>query len=76
MLPRFIRNAGFKLAKSDIIQFLDDHEEEFISHVRQRLEELDNRTPEEKIYIDIHMAALGEQVARAMLDAIRDFMRK
>jgi len=76
MVPRFVRNLGAKAVKADIAAFLNEHEEEFLQEVRHKLDELDKKTPDEKAYIDIKMEQLGEDVARAILEAIRSFLHK
>jgi hypothetical protein len=39
------------------------------------MEKLDERMPEEQLFIDIRMAALGEELFRAIFSAIRQFVK-
>jgi len=76
MIPRFIRDLGIRLAKPDLIDFLEEHEDEFLKLVREELDELDRRIPEEQAYIDIKLGELGEELARAILKALKRFLRE
>ena len=58
-LPGFLRNGIIKLAKQDILDFLDEHEEEFVRYFLEEIQEVDDRMDEEKLFIDIRMKAIG-----------------
>lgn len=71
-----IRDSLFRLASKDIIDFLDDHEEDLLQIFREELQVVDDRIPEERLFIDIHMVALGEELMVAVLHALKRFMRE
>ena len=73
-LPGFLRNGIIKLAKQDILDFLDEHEEEFVRYFLEEIQEVDDRMDEEKLFIDIRMKAIGDVLVRAVLHAIRRFV--
>ncbi len=75
-MRRFVREAAFRLTKNDLYQFLDDHEDDLIRIFHEEIEKLDERIPEEEIFIDIHMAALGDELLRAALTALKRFLRE
>ena len=55
-----IRNSLFRLARKDVIDFLNDHEEDLLQIFREELKAVDDRIPEENLFIDIRMVPLGE----------------
>ena len=69
-----IRNSLFRLARKDVIDFLNDHEEELIQIFRDELQIVDDRIPEENLFIDIKMVPLGEELMLAVLRALKRFM--
>ena len=71
-----IRNSMFRLARRDIIDFLDDHEADLLEIFRDELQAVDDSMPEEKLFIDIRMVALGEELMLAVLRALKRFMRE
>lgn len=75
-MRRMMRETAFRLARGDILKFVEDHEEELLTIFREELEALDDRMPEEEIFIDIHMAALGEELLLAALEALKRFLRE
>lgn len=75
-MRRMVRETAFRLARGDILKFVEDHEEELLTIFREELEALDDRMPEEEIFIDIHMAALGEELLLAALEALKRFLRE
>ena len=75
-MRRVVRETAFRLARGDILKFVEDHEEELLAIFREELENLDDRMPEEEIFIDIHMAALGEELLVAALEALKRFLRE
>ena len=70
-----IRNSLFRLARNDVIAFLDDHEETLLQIFREELQAVDDSIPEENLFIDIRMVALGEELMIAVLRALKRFMR-
>ena len=71
-----IRNSIFRLARKDVIDFLDDHEEDLLQIFREELQTLDDNMPEEELFIDIHMVRIGEELMIAVLQALKRFMRE
>ena len=75
-MRRMVREAAFRLARSDVLKFIEDHEQDLHQIFREELESLDEQMPEEDIFIDIHMAALGEELLTAALQALKRFLRE
>jgi hypothetical protein len=73
---RFIREAAFKLARRDVALFLEDHQEELIAIFREELQRLDDELPEEKVFVDLKLVALGETILLATLGAMLRFLRE
>ena len=73
-MRRMVRETAFRLARGDILKFVEDHEEDLLRIFREELQSLDDRMPEEEIFIDIHMAALGEELVLAALAALKRFL--
>ena len=70
-----IRNSLFRLARNDVIAFLDEHEEDLLQIFREELQAVDDSIPEESLFIDIRMVPLGEELMTAVLRALKRFMR-
>lgn len=75
-MRRLIRDNFLRLAKGDIVSFLEEHEDELLQVFREEMSNLDRRLPEEQLFIDIRMAALGEELLRAVLATIKRFLRE
>jgi hypothetical protein len=73
---RLLRNLGFNLAKSEMLKFVEDHEEDLIAIFREEMANLDDRIEEEKALIDIHMVPLGEEILRAVLQTFKRFLKE
>jgi hypothetical protein len=71
-----IRDSLFRLARKDVIDFLNDHEEDLLQIFREELKAVDERIPEENLFIDIRMVPLGEELMGAVLNAIKRFMQE
>jgi hypothetical protein len=71
-----IRNSLFRLARKDVIDFLNDHEEDLLQIFREELNAVDERIPEENLFIDIRMVPLGEELMVAVLRALKRFMQE
>ncbi|MFN2126239.1 MAG: hypothetical protein ACK2TU_00120 [Anaerolineales bacterium] len=71
-----IRNSLFRLARKDVIDFLNDHEEDLLQIFREELKAVDDRIPEENLFIDIRMVPLGEELMLAVLSALKRFMQE
>jgi len=74
MLPKVFRDALIRLTREDILRFIDDNQEDLIRYFREEIDKLDERIPEEQIFIDIRMAALGEELLKSALGAIKRFV--
>jgi len=75
-MRRLIRDNFLRLAKGDLLSFLEEHEDELLQIFREEISSLDRRLPEEQLFIDIRMAALGEELLRAVLATIKRFLRE
>jgi hypothetical protein len=75
-MRRVMRETAFRLVRADALAFLDDHEQEILAIFREEMDRLDNRMPEESLFIDIHMVPLGEEILRAALHTVRRFLRE
>lgn len=73
-MRRRIRNTVFNLIKTDVVQFLEDHEEQMLVIFRDEMRKLDEELPEEGLFIDIKIVPLGEEIMRAALGAIKRVM--
>jgi hypothetical protein len=71
-----IRNSLFRLARKDVIDFLNDHEEDLLQIFREELKAVDDRIPEENLFIDIRMVPLGEELMIAVLRALKRFIQE
>lgn len=74
IVRRFIRESAFELARRDLAHFLDDNEDKLLRIFREEMKLLDDSIPEENLFIDIHMVALGETILEAVLHTIRRFL--
>lgn len=70
------RNSLFRLARKDVIEFLDEHEEDLLQTFREELQAVDDSIPEENFFIDIRMVPLGEELMLAVLRALKRFMKE
>ena len=75
MIPRFLRDALIRRTREDILCFIDEHQDDLLRYFRQEIEAVDQRIPEEQAFIDIHMAALGEELMKAVFAALRRFIQ-
>jgi hypothetical protein len=75
-MRRLIRDNFLRLAKGDIISFLEENEDELLQVFREEMSNLDRRLPEEQLFIDIRMAPLGEELLRAVLATIKRFLQE
>ena len=74
IVRRFIRESAFELARHDLALFLDDNEDKLLRIFREEMKQLDDSIPEENLFIDINMVAMGEAILQAALHAIRRFL--
>ena len=75
-MRRFVRETAFRLARQDLLRFLEDHEEDLLNIFREEMERLDERLPEEQMFIDIRMVPLGEELLRAVMATLKRFLRE
>jgi hypothetical protein len=71
-----VREAAFRLARRDILKFIEDHVEDLLGIFREELQNLDDRLPEEEVFIDIRMVPLGEELLTAALETLKRFLRQ
>jgi hypothetical protein len=73
-MHRVLRNTLFRLAKDDVREFIAENEERLIQIFCEELDKADERVEEERIFIDIHMAALGEELMKGVFAALYRFL--
>ncbi|MBN1315385.1 MAG: hypothetical protein JXA42_07955 [Anaerolineales bacterium] len=73
-MRRIVRDTAFRLVRSDAIKFIEEHEEELFCIFREEMQKLDDDMPEEKLFIDIHMVPLGEELLKAALSTVKRFL--
>jgi len=75
-MRHLVRETAFRLARWDMLQFLEDHEDDLLRIFREEMNKLDARLPEEQVFIDIRMVPLGEELLRAVLATLKRFLRE
>ncbi len=75
-MRHLVRETAFRLARWDLLQFLEDHEDDLLHIFREEMNKLDARLPEEQVFIDIRMVPLGEELLRAVLATLKRFLRE
>jgi hypothetical protein len=75
-MRRFVREIAFRLTRHDALRFIEDHEEDLLRIFREEMEKLDERIPEEQVFIDIRMVPLGEELLRAVLATLKRFLQE
>lgn len=75
-MRRMVRETAFRLVRSDVINFLEEHEDDLYKIFREEMQKLDDNMPEEKLFIDIRMVPLGEELLKAALSTIKRFLRE
>ena len=73
-MRRLVRETAFRLAREDLLRFIEDHEEELMEIFREEMGNFDQRLPEEKVLIDINMVGLGEEMMQAVLATFKRFL--
>ncbi len=74
-MRKLIREALFRLIRNDFVDLIEDNRDELIAIFRDEMERLDERVPEEDVFIDIKMAPLGEELMKAALSTITRFIK-
>ena len=75
-MRRFAREIAFRLTRRDLLRFIEEHEDDLLRIFREEMEKLDERMPEEQLFIDIRMVPLGEELLRAVLATLKRFLRE
>lgn len=75
-MRKLIREAIFKLIREDLLEMLESRKEKLITIFREEMQKLDDRIPEENIFVDIKMVPLGEEIMRAALDTLARFIKE
>ena len=75
-MRRFVRETAFRLARRDLLRFIEDHEDDLLHIFREEMEKLDERMPEEQLFIDIRIVPLGEELLQAVLTTLKRFLRE
>jgi len=73
-MHRVLRNTLFRLAKDDVREFIAENKERLIQLFCEELDKVDDRLEEERVFIDIHMAALGEELIKGVFAALYRFL--
>jgi hypothetical protein len=73
-MHRVLRNTLFRLAKDDVREFIAENEERLIQLFCEELDKVDDRLEEERVFIDIHMAALGKELMKGVFAALYRFL--
>jgi hypothetical protein len=71
-----MREAAFRLARTDLLRFLEEHEADLLCIFREEMGKLDERMPDEQMFIDIKMVPLGEELLRAVLTTLKRFLQE
>ena len=75
-MHRVLRNSLFRLAKDDVREFIAENEEHLIQIFCEELDRVDERVEEERVFIDINMAALGEELMKGVFAALYRFLEE
>jgi hypothetical protein len=73
-MHRVLRNTLFRLATDDVREFIAENEERLIQIFCEELDRIDDRMKEERVFIDINMAALGEELMKGVFAALYRFL--
>jgi hypothetical protein len=75
-MHRVLRNSLFRLAKDDVRDFIAENEARLIQIFYEELDNVDDRIEEERVFIDINMAALGEELMKGVFAALYRFLEE
>lgn len=73
-LRKTVRESAFNLARRDLATFLEEHEDRLLLIFREEMQQLDDRLPEEEMFIDLNLVGIGDMILKAALHAIRRFL--
>ncbi len=62
--------------RTDLANFIDDHEEELVRIFAEEMQVVDDRIDDERTFVDLRLAYMGEELMRGALQAIRRFLRE
>jgi hypothetical protein len=75
-MHRVLRNTFFRLAKDDVREFIAENEERLVQIFCEELDRVDERLEEERVFIDIHMSALGKELMKGVFAALYRFLEE
>lgn len=75
-MRRYMRELIIKMVRDDFIVFLSDHEEDLVRIFREEMQVVDDRVADEKTFVDLRLAAMGEELLRGVLQSIRRFLKE
>ena len=75
-MRRIVRETAFRMARRDMLRFIEDHEDDLLRIFREEMQNLDDRIPEEQVFIDIRMVPLGEELLHAVLATLKRFLQE
>ena len=73
-LRRTVRESAFNLARRDLANFLEEHEDRLEVIFHDEMQRLDDMLPEEEVFIDINMVGIGDMILKAVLHTLRRFL--
>ncbi len=73
-IRKWIRESIFGMVRRDLATFLQEHQADMLVIFHEELQRLDDDIPEEKLFIDIKMAPLGDAILKSALRAITRFL--
>ncbi|MBN2002727.1 MAG: hypothetical protein JXA21_05165 [Anaerolineae bacterium] len=73
-IRKWIRESIFNIVRRDLATFLQDHQADLLVVFHDELQRLDDEIPEEKLFIDVKMATLGDAILKSALRAITRFL--
>ena len=73
-LRKAVRDSVFNLARRDLATFLEEHEDRLLLIFREEMKALDDRLPEEELFIDLNLVGIGDTILKAVLHTIRRFL--
>lgn len=76
MMRKQIREIVIRMIKDDLVKFISDHEEDLIRIFKEELQVVDDRVDDEKTFVDLRLAYMGEELMRGVLQALRRFFKE
>ncbi len=76
MIRTQIRDLVIRVIREDFISYINDHEDELLRIFREEMQVVDNRVDDETTFVDLRLAAMGEELLRGVLQALRRFLRE